>query len=175
MRSRWYLTATRRTSIPGKYMVPAKEAVNRLTLWITSLVLTLFLVSSFAVPAAGAQADQAEKVISISIVGPSHALKPNQTFQLNPRIVTSPKGTAVKVVYSSTNPKAATVVGNGGLVTAVSPGKAVIYISAGGKTTYTVIHIAADTETLSEGLLYSPKPEGRCADRSFFENQRHAV
>ncbi|NOU78391.1 hypothetical protein GC101_05800 [Paenibacillus sp. LMG 31459] len=119
-------------------------------------VLTLSSVTLVTIPTLVVYADQAAKVISISVASPSNALKPKQTFQLKPNVVTSPKGTNVKITYSSTNTKVATV-NVSGLVTAVNPGKAIIYTSSGGKSTYVVINVASSTVSLSTGLWVEKK------------------
>lgn len=119
-------------------------------------VLTLSSVILVTIPTLVVYADQAVKVISISVASPSNALKPKQTFQLKPNVVTSPKGTNVKITYSSTNTKVATV-NVSGLVTAVNPGKAIIYTSSGGKSTYAVINVASKTVSLSTGLWVEKK------------------
>ncbi len=119
-------------------------------------VLTFSSTTLVTIPNPVVYADQAAKVISISVASPSNALKPKQIFQLKPDVVTSPKGTNVKITYSSTNTKVATVNASG-LVMAVNPGKAIIYISSGGKSTYAVINVASTTVSLSKGLWVEKK------------------
>lgn len=121
------------------------------------LLLATVLALLFVIPVSNTtpviNAEQAAEVISISVAGPPQALKPKQTYQLKPAVVTLPQDSNVKIGYSSANTKVATV-NMSGLVTAVSPGKAVIYASSGGKSTYAVIKVAsgADAVKLTAGL-----------------------
>ncbi|WP_410511311.1 Ig-like domain-containing protein [Paenibacillus sp. BR2-3] len=112
------------------------KLLKTIVLSATLAVFSLTLVTS---PATLTHAAQAIKVTSITVKSPSKPLTPTQTFQLKPTVITSPKGNA-KITYSSTNTKVATVNGSG-LVTAVSPGKATIYVSSGDKKTSAAINV----------------------------------
>lgn len=118
---------------------------------LLAAILSLFLVVLVPHSTPVIYADQASKVISISVAGPAKALKPKQTYQLKPDVVTSPPDSNVKIAYSSANNRVATV-NMSGLVTAVSPGKAIIYASSGGKSTYAVIKVDSSAVKLTTGL-----------------------
>ncbi|MCL6606121.1 MAG: Ig-like domain-containing protein [Paenibacillus sp.] len=114
-----------------------KRAV--LTSTLTVAFLTLTITSPVSLTKA-TQAAQAVKVTSIVVKGPANPLRPSENFQLKPTAVTSPKGGKIKITYSSSNSKVATVNASG-LVTAVTPGKATINVNSGGKKTSVVINV----------------------------------
>lgn len=124
------------------------KILNRL---ILAAIVTTYSALLITNPVTAAQATQVVKVTSISVKGPTSALVPKQTFQLKAKVVTLPVERNVKIKYSSTATTIATVSANG-LVTAVSPGKAVIYISSGGKTTYIVVHVNSNITSIPTGL-----------------------
>jgi len=129
------------------------KLLKKIVVAATLATFSLTLVTS---PITLIHAEQAVKVTSITVKGPSNALKANQTFQLKPTVVTSPKDGNIKITYSSTNTKVATV-SVSGLVTALNPGKAIIYASSGGKSTYAVINVTSNTVNLSAGLWVEKK------------------
>ncbi|MBY3621355.1 hypothetical protein CA600_30000 [Paenibacillus sp. VTT E-133280] len=114
-----------------------KKGVLTATLSVAFLTLT---ITSPAALTPATQAAQAVKVTSIAVKGPSNPLRPSETFQLKPTAVTSPKGGKIKITYSSSNSKVATVNASG-LVTAVASGKATINVNSGGKKTSVVINV----------------------------------
>ncbi|KUP24942.1 Ig-like domain-containing protein [Paenibacillus sp. DMB5] len=123
---------------------------------LLTAILSLFFVVLVPHSTPVIYADQASKVISISVAGPAKALKPKQTYQLKPDVVTVPQDSNVKISYSSANTQVATV-NKSGLVTAVSPGKAIIYASSGGKSTYAVIKVDSSAVEFTTGLWVEKK------------------
>ncbi|WP_342563824.1 Ig-like domain-containing protein [Paenibacillus sp. FSL R7-0345] len=123
---------------------------------LLAAILSLFFVVLVPYSTPVIYADQTLKVISISVAGPARALKPKQTYQLKPDVVTLPQDSNVKIAYSSANTQVATV-NMSGLVTAVSPGKAIIYASSGGKSTYAVIKVDSSAVKLTTGLWVEKK------------------
>jgi len=114
--------------------------MKRARLLFSLLTITLFAVLQFTPQIASAAASV--NVSSVKANGPSSSLTPKQTFQLKPVAVTTPKNQKVTFKYSSNNSKIAQV-SSTGLITAVSPGKATIYISAGGKTANVSVTVKA--------------------------------
>ncbi|MEK8204166.1 Ig-like domain-containing protein [Paenibacillus sp. FSL L8-0696] len=120
--------------------------MNRKTPLISLLVAIIFILSSISTFTSTTLAASA-KVTSLTLATPASPLYLKQTMQLKPTVTTSPKNAAVKITYTSSNPKIATV-SDKGLITGVGVGQVSIQASSEGKSSKILLTVKSKVKQL---------------------------
>ncbi|WP_312151039.1 Ig-like domain-containing protein [Paenibacillus odorifer] len=121
--------------------------MNRKTSLTSLLVAIIFILTSIFTFSTTTLAAPA-KVTSLTLPASTTPLYLKQTIQLKPTVTTSPKNSPVKITYTSSNTKVASV-SDKGLITGVGVGQVSIQASSGGKSSKVLLSVKSKVKQLS--------------------------